>query len=387
MQSDTKTKSNKQFMILSTIAILLVVICHFADTVNDAMFVFPPTSFFMSLFIFISGYFYNIKKEENIGKSIWHKFKKVMIPFFIINLCYGIFCSILRYYNIINYGTPINLYTLFIQPFINNNQFIFNFPSWFVPTFFVTYVVYLLIHKLSSTISNIKILKNSKVKFLNEYILLVIFLIVGIVAVYFKDITKAEDLRTLLLKVAFFLPMFQIGFLYQTKWQKYDDKIKTALYLPILIIINLILIKIFGNLRYDMHEFSGFQGNVLLPFITSVTGILFWLRISRVLSKWLGDNKVINYISNNTFSIMSHHLLYIFLFNIILYWINLKYQVPYFDITKFKDGWIYIYKIPNWDLLLQIAYVMIGVGGPIITKYVFDKLRVNIKLYKSKKIR
>lgn len=114
-----KEKSNKQFMILSAIGIIQVVMCHLAPDVKLTGYIFPYTSFFMPMFVFISGYFYSVKKEEHIFKTIWEKFKKIMLPFLIINLCYGIINTILRNAGIINYGRDISLYTLFIQPFIN----------------------------------------------------------------------------------------------------------------------------------------------------------------------------------------------------------------------------------------------------------------------------
>lgn len=356
-------KSNKQFMILSAIGIVLVVVSHFAGSIHVLSDVFPYSSFYMSLFIFISGYFYRIKKEEHVLQSIWHKFKKIMIPFFIINFFYGIFCTIMRNIGIVNYGAPISLYTLFVQPFINNSQFVFNFPSWFVPVLFVTYCVYLLIHKY--------MIRNNKWM---EYIALVIFIILNMLAVHFQDIARQEDLRTLLLKIAFFLPFFEIGYLYKTYWQKYEDKLNSPIYLAILMVINLVLISIFGDLNYDMHEFSGFNPYVFLPLITSMTGILFWLRISRILVKCIGNNKIVNTISNNTFSIMSHHFIYLFAFNMILYVINLKWAVPYFDTEKLANAWIYIYEVPNWNMLLQVFYVILGIGGPILGKKVWDAI-------------
>ena len=137
-------------------------------------------------------------------------------------------------------------------------------------------------------------------------------------------------------------------------------------------VINLVLIGIFGDLNYDMHEFSGFSPYVFLPLITSMTGILFWLRISRILVKCVGNNKIVNTISNNTFSIMSHHFIYLFAFNMILYVINLKWAVPYFDTEKLANAWIYIYEVPNWNMLLQALYVILGIGGPILGKKVWD---------------
>lgn len=90
------------------------------------------------------------------------------------------------------------------------------------------------------------------------------------------------------------------------------------------------------------------------------------------------NNKLVNYISNNTFSIMSHHLFYIFILNFVLYLIN----VPYFDLSNFQNGWIYRYQIPGWEIPLQIGYLLLGVLGPIGMKYLYDK--INIKLYKNK---
>lgn len=360
-------KTNKQFMILSVIAIILVVTCHLGENIDITKRIFPYTSFFMPLFVFISGYFYTTKKEENILHTIWHKFKKIMIPFFIINLFYGILCNILKSMGIINYGEPINLYTLLVQPFINNSQFVFNFPSWFVPTFFVTYVIYLLIHKYLA--------KNKA----SEYIVLIPLLIGNMISVYFQDIARFNDLRSLLLKVAFLLPFFQIGYLYKCYWEKYDEKIKTIFYLPILIGINYCLKLAFGSFGYDLHEFSGFSSNLFyLPIITFFTGTLFWLRISKILARWIGENKLVNYISNNTFSIMSHHILYLFIFDLILYLINLKVSVPFFSVEAFKSGWMYRYDIPNWTIPLQVFYVFIGVSGPILAKYIFDKVMLRL---------
>lgn len=360
---ETTNKSNKQFMILSAISIIMVVICHLAENVGITKYIFPYTSFFMPLFVFVSGYFYNTKKEDNILNTIWQKFKKIMLPFFVINLFYGILCNILKNAGIINYGMPINLYTLFVQPFINNSQFIFNFPSWFVPAFFVTYVIYVLIHKY---ITKLKI---------NNFVLLIPLILINMIAVYYQDIAKLNDLRSLVLRVAFFLSFFQFGYLYKNYLQKYDEKLKTIFYLPILIGINIILKLIFKNLGYDLHEFSGFNTNaVYLPLLTAITGILFWLRISKILVKYIGENKLINYISNNTFSIMSHHLLYAFIVNIVLYLINLECNIPYFDVEAFKISWIYIYKVPGFNLFIQIFYAFIGVSGPLLAKFMLNKI-------------
>ena len=65
-----KEKSNKQFMILSAIGIIQVVICHLATDIKLTGYIFPYTSFFIPMFIFISGYFYKVEKENNLAKTI-----------------------------------------------------------------------------------------------------------------------------------------------------------------------------------------------------------------------------------------------------------------------------------------------------------------------------
>ena len=360
-----KVKENKQFMILSAIGIILVVICHLSGEMNRKLTLFPSSSFFIPLFIFISGYFYKEEKEKQLGKYILYKFKKLMIPFFIINLIYGVIVNILKHYQIVQYGETINFYTLFVQPFINNNQFVLNFPAWFVPILFVTTCVYAVIHKFSK-----------KVTFIKDEILLIVFIILQAIAVYYQDFAKAQNVITIIWKVLFFLPFFQIGHLYRIKWHEKENQLPTIPYLLLLMIINYCFGKVFGDLNYDMHEFSGFQSQYMfLPLCTSMTGILFYTRIARILSKWLGENKIINDISNHTSSIMSHHLFAAFILNIIFYVMKLKWNFPYFDIEKFQKGWIYVCEIPGWDMVIQLGYVLLGIIVPLLFSKVFEKIK------------
>ena len=365
-----KGKENKQFMILSVIGIIAMVTCHLAGEIYKIFYLFP----FICLFVFISGYFYKEQNEEKIGSYIFYKFKKLMIPFFIINFIYGIIVNIFKYFGIIYFGDKISLYTLFIQPFINNNQYVLNFPAWFVPSIFLTSSCYLVIHKLSK-----------KIKFLNDIILLTLFVGMHILAVYCAKFVDGNSFLITILRVIFFLPFFHIGYLYRHKWQIYDDKIPTMPYLMILIGINIFLSHIFGNLNYDMHDFSGFPKNWLfIPLIASIIGILFYTRIARILSKPLGQNKVINYISNHTYAIMMNHLFILFLLDFLLYEINLNIiSIPYFDSNHFQIGWFYIYEIPNYKFLLQLGYTVLSITGSLLIQYIYDILKDKFFLVKK----
>ena len=365
----TKVKSNEQFMLLSVIGIIVVVFCHMPDELFEFTEIFP----FITLFVFISGYFYKEQNEENIGKYIYYKLKKLIIPFLIINLIYGIIINILKYFNFINFGADINLYTLLVQPFTNNSQFIFNYPAYFVPAIFLTTSCYAVIHKTAK-----------KVKCFKEEILLGIFIVLNILSLIYRNNFGELNYSLIFLRVMFFLPFFEFGYLYKNKWQEKDDKIPTVPYLIILFGINYFIYKKFGSLNYNMHEFSDFKtGKLLLPIFTSIVAILFYTRLARVLSKWFGKNKLVNYISNNTFAIMTHHMFVLFTFNFILYLINCYIiQIPYYDAARFAQGWVYIYEIPNWRKLMQIGYVIYAIAGSLGLQCIYDKIK---EKYISKK--
>ena len=357
----TKVKSNEQFMLLSVIGIIVVVFCHMPAELFTFTEIFP----FITLFVFISGYFYKEQNEENIRSYIYYKFKKLIIPFLIINLVYGIIINILKYFNFINFGANISLYTLWVQPFTNNSQFIFNYPAYFVPAIFLTTACYTIIHKTAK-----------KVKWFKEEILLGIFIALNILSVILRTYINNLNYSLIFLRVMFFLPFFEFGYLYKNKWQEKDDKIPTVPYLIILFVVNYILYKVFGSLNYNMHEFSSFRTEgLVIPLISSIVGILFYTRLARILSKWLGKHKPVNYISNNTFAIMTHHMFVLFIFSFVLNIINCYIvQIPYYDTARFVQGWVYIYEIPNLRILMQIGYVIYAIAGSLGMQYAYDKI-------------
>lgn len=74
---------------------------------------------------------------------------------------------------------------------------------------------------------------------------------------------------------------------------------------------NLVLIGRYGSaVEFPVcSTMSGFQsGNPLLPLLTSVTGIAFWLKIAKCLAPVLGQNTLVNFVSDHTFWIMTHHI-------------------------------------------------------------------------------
>ncbi len=360
---ENKGKSNKQFMILSAIGIVAIVLGHTGMQIDMLYQFFPYGSCMLSLFMFISGYFYKRENEEHPIKFLWKKAKKLLIPFFIWNILYGVISQILRNMGIIKFGEDVNLYTIFISPWLKNTQNGINFAAWFVPCLFLVNATYIFIRKITSHF-----------KIFNEYILLAIFIAIGIAAVKMSHLVDESVYWITLLRIMFFIQIFHIGYLYRNKLEKYDVKINSVVYLLSLMMINIVLTKIYGKLNYVPHHFTGLnQENPLLPLIVSMTGILFWNRIARILTKSLGDSKIVNYISENTFSIMMHHMSFVLVFNIILYFIhNITGKLTNFNVARFQAGTLYTYA-PVGLKQFAIIYTIIGIAGPLIAKYLYDK--------------
>lgn len=361
-------KDNKTFLILSVLGILFVVLGHSKPINIFLNNVFPYYSFHMPLFAFISGYFF---KDRTVVQFLNKKFKKLIIPYFAWNFIYGIIINILKYLKIINYGKNFTLFNILVAPFYgNSNQFSFNVAAWFVITIFFIQVIYLFIYKFSKKIKvNIEI---------------PLMLISCIIAYYELKMVKEGynyGCYYLLTRICFLFPFYLFGQIYK-KYEKFD-KLYNAVYFGIIIIIQSILLQKF-NIKYNLNTLL-FRDNYIVYFIGSMTGILFWLRISKIVSPYIGQNKIINYIGNNTYSIMMHHMFCFFLINSGIYIINnLTGLFAKFDIATYKRKLFYYYNLnPGYTLI----YVCVGVAVPLIGKYVFDMLKNKYIHFEMEKIK
>ena len=64
--SERRDKSNKKFMLLSAIGIFMVVDSHTFTAFNILGDFLPYNSFFMPMFVFISGYFNKVNNSTNL---------------------------------------------------------------------------------------------------------------------------------------------------------------------------------------------------------------------------------------------------------------------------------------------------------------------------------
>lgn len=366
-------KINYKFALLQTIGIVIVVSGHLigGGGINLASEWFPKYSYHMPLFIFISGYFYKEISEDNILNFLKIKVKKLVIPYFIWNLIYGIIITTLINTGFVSYGTKLSLRSFFIEPWISGHQYSLNIPSWFVLSLFLVQISYVVLRKLFSYL-NLN----------NEYIKMILFLSIGVLAVYLSNCGYNTGFKLTIMKMAFFIPFFHLGYLYKCKLESID-KINSFVYFLCLFIIQFVLITKYGDTSFVVAFCNDFnRANILLPFLTSITGIAFWLRVSSILERSLcKGNKIIEYVSSNTWTIMMHHMFIIFIINSIFALLVDKIGLVGFDFQAFKNNvyYAYLYKDYRFSLFYLIACISIPLILKFYSKKLIDVIRVKVK--------
>lgn len=241
-----------------------------------------------------------------------------------------------------------------------------NIASWFLLALFLVNIVYILIRKIAI-----------KLKIWHDNIFTIIFLIISVGAVYLSQKNNVENYIPIL-RTAFFMFFYQLGYVYKNKIEG-KFKINTIIYFLILFMIQIFLFKVDGKLSYEI-VFMKFESKyIITPIISSITGILFWIKISEILEPPLGKSKIVNYISNNTYDIMQHHLFWIFLINFIIFIMVDKLNLSGFDSTQFKNTIYYFYTFGTSQA--PIIYTLIGISMPIIIRYTYELIKEKLINY------
>ena len=365
-------EKNYIFVFLYAIGSIFIVAGHCTNGgINLAFDLFPVYAFHLGLFMFCSGYFYKSKNENELGKYTWKKFKRLIIPMFIWNIVYGLFVQLTRLKGF-TIGGDFTLYNLFIQPLKNGHQFGYNMCLWFVPELFLIEIITVGIRKIISKFVNI-----------NEYLFFICYFLLGILGIYLSNIGLNKDWNLLIVRILFFFPFFGLGILYNRKLEKID-KLNNIAYFSIIIGVQLIIIFFEGKaLTFTPSWCNDFTSNLVLPYLVGYLGILFWLRIAKILEPITMNSKSINCISNNAYSIMVHQFLGFFILKCI--YGSLSKITPLFSTFSFisfkSNIWYYYY--PK-DSIFLILYLVFGLIIPILINTILTKTWSNIRKCKRK---
>ena len=132
------------------------------------------------------------------------------------------------------------------------------------------------------------------------------------------------------------------------------------------------MLKLYAPLSFGAYNATFSHENILLPYLTSFTGGLFWLRVSKILARALKGNRIVRYIGQNTWSIMMHHPISFFAINCLLWGLSGPLNLSGFNLQAFQTDIWYAYSpgLPQ----LAIVYVVAGVALPLLVKYGVEKV-------------
>ena len=295
MAKQTTIRENREFRILSAVGIVLVVAGHLGYNLFDIGELFPYYSFHVFIFLFVSGYFYKEESEDNIGKYLLRKCRTLLLPYFAWNLFYGILTDVLHGSGF-SIGEPLSLKTLFLSPFLDGHQFLYNFPAWFVPALFMIEVLNVTARKLLFLL-----------RLDYEWLIFAGCLIAGMATVYLAAGGHVWGWYKMPGRLLFMMPGFQLGRIYRVKLEE-KDTLSDGPYFLIVMTVQILITILCAGLNFSAVWVSSFANGPVVPYLTMITGIAFWLRVSKILSKNMYLSGKLAYIGRNTYSIMMHHM-------------------------------------------------------------------------------
>lgn len=358
----SKNQPNNTFRIFSAICIILVVAGHADFHIFDLGGLFPYYSFHVMAFLFISGYFYRESAEDSIFSYIKKKFLRLMLPYFLWNLFYGLLASALHHVGF-SIGDNLSLKTLFLDPFLGGHQFGYHFASWFVPALFLIEVLNVCMRKILALLHLKK-----------EWLILPASFAAGILTVWFAIGGHVWGYYKFPGRILFMFPIYQLGILYKKKLERYDT-LPSRYYFAVLFALQLAIVLNSGGLAYSAVWCTGFVNGPFIPYLTAITGIAFWLKISRILEPLSHRLKGLTFLGASTYAVMMHHILGFMLIKGILCALSSFLPALYdFDRTAFLSDIGYIY-LPKGSDAFKWVYLAAGIGFSLLLQHLCHILR------------
>ncbi len=344
--------------ILKALAIILVVSGHLEFRFFD---MFPPYSFQLSLFFFISGMLFKDKYLDNVFDYIKRRIKSLLVLYFIYSAFYCLVTIFLDKLTGKFWGMELSLKNFFITPFLNGHQFDLSCPMWFVVQLFFTMIAFLYFQRM---------LRNS-----NEKIKFIIYAIMGFSAIPLSKMFELTPLFLIVVRTLFSLFFVYLGHFYTTRIQgKYN--IFTPKILAWVIFIQAILWH-FNRDFVPQHGiglsyvlvWARFDSQIIVPVLTSITGIWFSLFFVNVTYEYFKNIKFVKVIGENTYHIMANHLFVMYIITAIILKIN---NIPIEERNLHNIYWIYN-PIQNTYLYFVLTMIISTYSG-VVLKFIKSKL-------------
>lgn len=299
--------------VLKALAILLVVSGHLEFSLLG---MFPPYSFQLALFFFISGYLFKEKYLDNVTEFVKKRLKTLLLPYFLYSTFYLGVTALIAKITGKWWGMPLSLKNFFITPFLNGHQFDLSCPLWFVTQLFMTMITFLFLFRVLRGIKD------------NKFFHLAVLTLLGVFAIPLSKVIAVTPLVLIIIRTMFSMFFVYLGYFYKHFIEgKYD--ILTVKWLGIMVAVQSVL-WLFNRDFTPEHGiglsyvlvWARFDNQLIVPILTALTGIWASLFTVKVLYPYVKDNKFVNYMGKTTYHIMANHLLVMYIITAIFLKIN-----------------------------------------------------------------
>ena len=336
--------------ILKALAITLVVSGHLEFRMFD---MFPPYSFQLALFFFISGMLFKDKYLDKVAEFIRRRIKSLLVLYFLYSAFYAVVTIVLAKLTGKFWGMELSFKNFFITPFLNGHQFDLSCPMWFVTQLFMTMITFLFLQR--------------QFRNLNEKTRAVIYTVMGFSAIPLSKMFPLTPLFLVVIRTMFSLFFVYLGHVYTTKIHgKYD------IFTPKILGAVICLQAVLWHFNRDFDPVHGiglsyvlvwarFDSQIIVPVLTSITGIWFSLFFINVTYDYLKNIKFIRLVGENTYHIMANHLFVMYLITAVIFKIN---GIPISERNEHNIYWIFnpVQNTYLYFVLTMLITTYIGAG-------------------------
>ena len=274
------------------LSMFIIIYAHIYDDAQITRFVHL---FHVPVFFFLSGIVWK-NKNRKFGTVCWNSFKSLMIPFYV--------CSIISIavYLVLGKFVPSKGDSLSVLQclggmlYANSRTGLMNWnrPLWFIPCLFVVRILWEII---------VRLVKSEKMRAVT---VASVFVIGMLISYFFNGIKMPFELEISLVMLFYYYLGAKADFI-RTAMEKYNWK----LYVPAFIVSLGACIPIYifnGDISVQMSRY----GNPVLFVLGSIAGTFMVISVSGLLAKL----KVLQFVGQNTLSILLWHKFPILLFQI-----------------------------------------------------------------------
>ena len=225
-----------------------------------------------------------------------------------------------------------------------------------------------------------------KFQFWNDWIVLVVLAVATIFATYHVTNNEVKHNYCNVYRVLLLLWFYHLGVVFRQYIEKAFERTSGTLICTISLVFMAFLNQFtwskgfsygvdfrFNTLSWSLGGMEQFGlGSGIYLIVVGTIGIIFWLKISQILIPVLGNNFFCNFISNHTFEIMFNHILFMWLFNLLLVKVNAFKELTNFDVTNAITNPMYRWCDSKW---CNLMYLICGMVGAMIMAWISDKVK------------